>query len=221
MMPYYYQQQPYYMPNQYYPQSNPYPHQPYVKYPPYAQPPGTGAPPPHQQGNKPPGTATAAPYGSQQQTHAYHPGQTAPYEDPSAVNYQQTSNAGADYSKQYGQGIQGFFGSQTPGQTSTGPQIGGTSTQQRGTTGATTSPDNQYKAYAGPGGVGDKQGQQPAGGGQGRGNVPGAPQPQGGYYPNNNRYSNAPQPPAQGYPQTTEGQFYPSYQQQPRGGYWQ
>ncbi|KAG9005647.1 hypothetical protein FRB93_009573 [Tulasnella sp. JGI-2019a] len=246
MMPYYHYQQPYFHPlptHQYNPYGNP--QNPYSKYvPPYTQPPSLpgGPPPPQQTGTKPPVAAAASPYGGQ--SHLHYPNQNSPYDDPSTGTSSYQTGTGADFGKQQqqalygGQGLGTFYGG-NQGVPSTqqngGGQLGGgaggagagVQTQRAGSGvgGSSTSPENPYKPYNGPGvgvgGAGDKAGLQQ--GQQGRGTGVGgaqgassATQPQQGrYYPN--QYSNQAQPATQGYPQS-DGQFYPSYQQQRQ--YW-
>ncbi|KAG8911526.1 hypothetical protein FRC01_005667 [Tulasnella sp. 417] len=215
MVPYPYYQQPAYFPPPVPAQYNPYSQ---YKYNPYSQPPpGPSGPGPQGlQGNKPPTTGTASPYGSQ-----HYPSQSTPYDDPASVGYQQGTTSATDYQKQQplygGQGLQNFFGNQSTGQN--GPQLGGA---QGGRASATSSsPENPYKAYgSGPGVGADKSaaGQQ---GGAGRAaGGPGPQSQQGGYYPNS-QYSTQRQPPAQGYPQGDGQQYYSGYQPRNQyGGAW-
>lgn len=211
IMPYHYYQQPAYFPPPVPAQYNPYSQ---YKYGPYSQPPpGPGGPGPQGlQGNKPPTTGTASPYGSQ-----HYPSQSTPYDDPTSVGYQQGTTSATDYQKQQplygGQGLQNFFGNQSAGQN--GPQLGGAQGARAGAT--SSSPENPYKAYGSGPGVGADKGA--AGQQSGTGRAAGGPGPQpqqGGYYPNN-QYSAQRQPPAQGYPQGDGQQYYSGYQ--PRNQY--
>ncbi|KAG9019824.1 hypothetical protein FRB90_005972 [Tulasnella sp. 427] len=205
MMPYFYQQ-PYFPPPP--AQYNPYSQ---YKYPYSQPPPGPAGPGPQGlQGNKPPTTGTASPYGSQP-----YPSASSPYDDPNSAGYQQGTGSVADYQKQqpmYGQGFQNLFVNQ--GTAQSGSPLAATPGGRSGAT--SSSPENPYKSYGGGPGVGADKGA--AGQQATAGRTAGGPGPQpqqGSYYPN--QYSAQRQPPAQGYPQGDGQQYYSGYQ--PRNQY--